>query len=132
MQLTGESGAGLFEPLYATFSVENNTSKAIQFDLGLNRKDVFALSITLPDGTVHQTDTLQHDPDGGFGAIGYVSIAPGRTYSQRLLLNEWYDFPTSGTYTVRLITNLASKPRARSRLPLVLRTISIYGTYARP
>lgn len=107
MQWTGESGAGLFEPVYATFSVENNTTKAIQFDLGLNRKDAFEFSITSPDGAIHQTGKLQHDPDGAFGAIGNVSIAPGQTYSQRLLLNEWYDFPTSGTYTVRLTTNLA-------------------------
>ena len=92
MQLTGESGAGLFDPLYAIFSVQNNTGEVIQLDLGLDRKEAFEFSITSPDGAVHQTGKLQHDPDGGFGAIGNVSIAPGQTYSQRLLLNEWYDF----------------------------------------
>src|SRR5262245_54380473 len=110
MQLTGEAGAGLFEPVYATFSVQNNTNTPLQFDLGLNAKDVFAFSVTSPDGRVHQTCKLQYDPDGALGTVGFVSVAPGQTYSQRLLLNEWYDFPSPGTYTVRLMTNLEFQP----------------------
>src|SRR5215471_15181880 len=90
MQLTGEAGAGLFEPLYATFSVQNNTNVAVQLDLGPNRKDTFELSITSPDGATHQTGKLNQ---GELAANGNVLIAPRQTYSQRLLLNEWYDFP---------------------------------------
>jgi hypothetical protein len=114
MHLMGESGAGLYEPLYATFSVQNNTGEVIQFDLGLNWKDAFEFSITSPDGTVHETGRLQSD---GFGARGLVSISPGQTYSQRLLLNEWYDFPTPGTYGVRLTTNLVFQTAKGSSVP---------------
>ena len=74
MQLTGEAGAGLYEPVS-------------------------------PEGVVHPPSKLQYDPDV-VGLIGFVSVAPGETYSQRLLLNEWYDFSTPGTYTVQLITHL--------------------------
>lgn len=108
MQLIGESPTGLFEPVYATFTVENHRNTPIQFDLGLNRKDVFTLSITLPDGSVHQTDKIPYEPE--LGANGRISVAPGQVYSQRLLLNEWYDFPAPRTYTVRLMTNLEFQP----------------------
>jgi PBS lyase HEAT-like repeat len=101
------SEASLFEPLYAVLSVQNNLDEEIGFDLGLNGKAVFEFSITMPDGRSLRTGTLEQRPGGEFGLSGKVALPQGRAYTQRLLLNEWYDFPTPGEYTVRLNANLA-------------------------
>src|SRR5262245_21251058 len=97
------SEASLFEPLYAVLSVQNNLDEEIGFDLGLNGKAVFEFSVTMPDGRSLSTGTLEQRPGGEFGLSGEVALPQGQTYTQRLLLNEWYDFSVPGEYSVRLL-----------------------------
>jgi hypothetical protein len=96
---------GLFEPVFAKFSIQNNSNEPIKFDLGLNKKAAFEFSIDTPDGKRLRSHPFEQLPDGGLGAKGNVTLSPGETYTQRLLLNEWYDFPNAGTYTVALSVN---------------------------
>jgi hypothetical protein len=100
------SAVGLFEPVYAIFSVRNNLDQEIRFDLGLNRKAAFDFSVNAESGQVLRPTVTERGPDEGFGTKGTISLSPGATYTQRLLLNEWYDFPAPGSYSIALSSEL--------------------------
>jgi hypothetical protein len=38
----------------------------------------------------------------GFGILGKHSLNPGGTYVEKLLLNEWYEFPKMGSYRIKM------------------------------
>ena len=88
----------LHEPVYVEFSVHNGSDEPVQFDLGLKRKTAFEFTVTEPNG---KTTGRLHLRQAGFGASGHVSLPPGRTYTQKLVLNEWYEFPGPGDYRVQ-------------------------------
>jgi hypothetical protein len=99
----------LHEPVYVDFSIENNTTSNLSFDLGLNRTRNFVFAISVPNNPtpvrVSSSRFPNTSPDGNFGAAGLVSLPPGTIHRQRLLLNEWYDFKTVGTYVVTIMLN---------------------------
>src|SRR5688572_9703201 len=104
VELTAEESTyALRAPVYAVVSVENGLNEAIEFDFGRNSKSSFAFSLTLPDGRL--IDVAYPSGDGGLSMITPRSLAPGETYKQRLLLNEWYDFSAPGAYTIQLKTD---------------------------
>ena len=93
----GEAQIVLREPLLVALSVKNDLSETVHFDLGLNRTAVIEFSVTGPDGkTIH----LRRPTQDGFGRLGKISLAPGKTYIQSLLLNEWYQLPAPGSYRI--------------------------------
>jgi hypothetical protein len=83
------------EPLILNFRVANGTSKPLGLDLGSDRKGGFSFTVTRPDGTKLKLPPLNR---AGVTRIGRVAVQPGETYSQNLLLNEWYDFSMPGKY----------------------------------
>lgn len=87
----------LHEPIYLEFSVENTQDREIKIDLGKNREGRFVFDVVSPDGTQHNNLRLQ---DWGAGSAGVTSVAPGETYRQQVLLNEWFTFTETGDYNV--------------------------------
>ena len=85
----------LHEPVTLIFRLSNRTSQAVKVDLGQDRKGSFSFVVTGPDGVRRKLPAYSRE---GIGRIGRFSIKPGETYSQNILLNEWYDFPSPGEY----------------------------------
>lgn len=69
----------------------------IKLFLGEDRKAGFSFTLTKPDGTT--VKLLPYRPEG-LSVSGTLSVQPGESYSQHLLLNEWYDFSTQGIYGI--------------------------------
>jgi hypothetical protein len=90
--------AGLRAPIFIDLSVSNRSAEMVGVDLGLNGKANLELTIQKPDGAVI-TRTLSPED---FGSSGEHSLKPGRSFAERLLLNEWYDFPLSGSYKIKM------------------------------
>ena len=100
-----ESTYTLHAPVYAVVSVQNGLSEAIQFSFGRHGKSAFEFLLTPPGGLVALDVRYPTDRDGGLAMVPVETLAPGETYKQRLLLNEWYDFSTPGAYTVQMVNS---------------------------
>ena len=87
----------LHEPVILVFSVKNNSSQMISLDLGQDRKGGFSFSITRPDGSKLNLPRYLRE---GLAAPGSVTVGAGESYSEDILLNEWYDFSIAGNYVV--------------------------------
>jgi hypothetical protein len=88
----------LHEPVIITFRVINQTDLPINLDLGQDRKWGFQFAITKPDGVKLDFPALIHE---GVAAPGDVLVQSGETFTQELLINEWYDFPLPGKYELQ-------------------------------
>lgn len=87
----------LHEPVVVDFVVKNDSSEAITFDLGADEKENFQLSLTRPNSASSQSRRIIK---GGFAILGKITIRPGQFYRKRLLINEWFDLPQIGAYTI--------------------------------
>jgi HEAT repeat protein len=87
----------LHEPVYMNFSVSNHLAEALDIDLGFDRKESFRFSITRPDGSIARAGPYRR---GGLGVTGSVTVGPGQTYTQAILLNEFFDFGQLGDYVI--------------------------------
>lgn len=87
------------EPVFVDFSVRNQHSESIHFDLGHNRKSHFEFTISEPNGSVVHAPRLSEE---GLGLLGKVTLQPNEKYTQRLVINEWYQFPEPGDYTINV------------------------------
>jgi hypothetical protein len=85
----------LHEPVILTFKVTNNAPGAIKLFLGEDRKAGFSFTLMKPDGTTVKLPPYRPE---GLSVSGDLSVQPGESYFQNLLLNEWYDFASLGTY----------------------------------
>lgn len=118
-----ESDVTLNEPVFVDFSVHNRFLESIRLDLGHNRKGNFEFTITEPDGSI----VSGHRPkEEGFGRLGEISLEPNEKYSQRLLVNEWYQFIESGKYIIEIkltkplitLSGALIEPKPSGSLPL--------------
>jgi hypothetical protein len=96
--LPPSEGVTLHEPVLLEFSIRNGLREPIQFDLGLNRNSRFIYAIVDPQGVTHRVGPLR---ETGFGAIGKITLPAGRTFSEKLLLDVWFQFPQPGEYSVK-------------------------------
>jgi hypothetical protein len=87
----------LREPVIITFQVVNQTGLPINLDLGQDRKRGFLIAITKPDGVKLEFPVLLRE---GISTPGEVSVKSDETFTQDLLINEWYDFPLPGKYEI--------------------------------
>jgi hypothetical protein len=87
----------LYEPIILNFVLQNDSNQNIKLDLGQNYKEGFIFTVVFPDGKVSQLPQLTRD---GISTIGNVLVKPQQTYSQRILLNEWLDFDSTGSYKI--------------------------------
>lgn len=87
----------LHQALDLTLAIHNYSSQLVVVDLGDNRKANIVLGVLFPDGT-HKTFRIeQHE---GLARIGQIKLQPGGTYSQPLLMNDWIELVTPGTYQI--------------------------------
>ena len=85
----------LYQPVILYFTARNTLSEAVTLDLGWNRVGKFVVTILTPNGlTVHPVPRRR----GGISRAPEVLLAPGDSYSQELLLNQWYSFDKPGNY----------------------------------
>ncbi|MCI0561162.1 MAG: HEAT repeat domain-containing protein [Nitrososphaera sp.] len=91
----------LHEPIYVEFVLNNNSADSISLDLGDNRKGAFQFAITPPNGERTKVPPLIKRGEGIVGS-GKLTLSQGEVYLQRLLVNEWYKFTTTGKYLVEL------------------------------
>jgi hypothetical protein len=87
----------LHEPVVLTFKIVNKAGSVVHYDLGRDRKENFAFTVTMPNGDAIQLPRLRRN---GFTRGGNIAIMPGQTYSQQILLNEWLDLKTQGQYKI--------------------------------
>lgn len=87
----------LHEPVRVDFSIHNGLPEQIEFDLGFNRKGNFDFIVTEAGNIKKHLPRLSEE---GPGRIGRLSLDTGQTYSQILLLNEWYHFIRPGEYEI--------------------------------
>jgi hypothetical protein len=66
--------------------------------LGVNGKANLELNILTPAGAVVNKTLSSED----FGTSGMHGIDAGETFTEKLLLNEWYEFPETGTYRIKM------------------------------
>lgn len=110
-----ESIVTLHEPIFIDFAISNGLTEETQFDLGKDRKGNFEFIITQPDKSKVSVGKL---PIGGIGAIGRLLLKPKTTYTQRLLLNEWYQLSTPGKYIIKAkLTNRIETALGKTILP---------------
>ena len=94
-----QSSVTLHEPVFVNFSVRNKLSESIRLGLGHNRKSNFEFTIIDPAGSIISG---QRPSEEGFGRVGDISLEPSEEYSQRLLVNEWYQFIEPGNYKIEI------------------------------
>jgi hypothetical protein len=98
--------ASLNAPIFFDLTILNQSEDAVELDLGLNRKTNLGLTIWSPTGGV----TIRALSASGFGRLGELSLPPQSAFTERLLLNEWYQPRRVGTYRIR-VTLLAASSR---------------------
>ena len=85
----------LHEPVLLELTIENGRNEEVKVDLGHDRKRNLLFSIFDEAGMRRTIPRLFR---GGIGRPGKISIAKNTIYRQKLLLDEWYQFPTPGQY----------------------------------
>lgn len=87
----------LYEPIILNFHIQNDSNQNIKLDLGQNSKQGFIFTIVYPDGKVSQLPQLTRN---GISTLGNVLVKPQQTYNQKILLNEWINFDSTGSYKI--------------------------------
>jgi hypothetical protein len=110
-------GISLHEPAFIVFSVRNELAERVDLDLGFNRTQNFALAIIEPSGAL--VTPPRPGPHEGINRSGRVELAPGETYRQTILINEFYQFETPGTYriSVRMVGSISDRSGALRESP---------------
>jgi hypothetical protein len=89
------------QPIVMRLRVENNSFESKVVDLGYDREG--ALQFKLKRGEGAWMDLPQTKVREGISLVGKVTIPPGETYSQQIILDDWYKFGEPGTYVVSLM-----------------------------
>jgi hypothetical protein len=85
-------------PIFFDITVVNRGAETVAVDLGLDRKANLQLTIRNPAGSVI-TRTLG---SSGFGRLGVLSLSAQGEFTERLLLNEWYEPHRPGIYRIKV------------------------------
>ena len=87
------------EPVYLELSVYNGLQEAIRFDLGPDRERNLEVSVLRSDGS---TVPVAPPTARSLRRAGNAGVAPGQTYTQKILLNKRLQFTTPGDYRLRI------------------------------
>jgi len=97
---TPESKVSLHEPVYIQFSIRNGLDEDVRFDMGLDGKHNFEFSVKKPDGSLIRIPPKPYPAYVSGNPAERAPLAPGKTFTKKLLLNEWYEFPAPGRYVL--------------------------------
>jgi hypothetical protein len=89
----------LYAPVYAVLMVQNGLPEPIEVSFGIDGKSDLELVVTPPGG---KPLNVSYPFPGGIGILSWKTVQPRQTYTQRLLLSEWYDFAASGPHSIQL------------------------------
>ena len=89
----------LHEPIILNFIIKNGFSQPIKLDLGQDYKESFLFTVNRPDGS--QIRLPQYSVNG-IALLGELSLKAEEVYTQKILLNEWFDFPETGRYEIQV------------------------------
>jgi hypothetical protein len=95
-----ESKVSLHEPVYIQFSMHNGLDEDARFDMGLDGKHNFEFSVRKPDGSLIRIPPKPYPSTVLGNPAERAPLAPGKTFTKTMLLNEWYQFPAPGRYVV--------------------------------
>jgi hypothetical protein len=99
---TPEPKVSLHEPVYIQFSIHDGLDEAVRFDMGLDGKHNFEFSVKKPDGSFIRVPPHPYPPYVLGNPTERAPLPPGKTFTKRILLNEWYQFPAPGRYVVEV------------------------------
>ena len=103
----------LHEPVVVSMSIHNGLAKEVGVDLGYDREGALKFSIVQPDGSTYTAPQILRRQ--GISRLPQLSLQPGETYSQQLVVNKWYSFNKPGNY--RILIKLATAIRKDSGVP---------------
>jgi hypothetical protein len=95
-----ESKVSLHEPVSIQFSIHNGLDEDVRFDMGLDGKHNFEFSVKKPDGSLIRIPPRPYPAYLLGNPAERAPLAPGKTFTKAMLLNEWYEFPAPGNYVV--------------------------------
>lgn len=90
----------LHQPVVLTLKVHNSLSKSISLDLGREMREFLDFSVTTPGGKVTRGKKMPEEMEEGMFGTGKTEVPPGENYIHEILLNQWFDFNSAGTYAV--------------------------------
>ena len=86
------------EPILLTLAITNSSYEPLPVSLGYNREGGFIFTVKRPDGSVKEIprkiskETLT--------LLANFNVEAQKSYTQQLILNEWYDFNNPGVYEI--------------------------------
>lgn len=101
----------LHEPVWIDLTIRNGSAKPVEVDLGHNAKSNLAFVVSTAAGA---RLALPHASEEGLGVSGEITVEPGRSHTERYLLNEWYTFPDAGIYSIEASLSGAPRPGRRA------------------
>lgn len=97
------SSVSQFEPIFLKFELHNNLERSVILDLGEDRIGAFLFTIVQADGK--EIRLLSYSSEG-ISSLGEISIRPGTSYTQEVLLNRWFIPTNTGQFFLK--TRLAN------------------------
>lgn len=90
------------EPLVLILTIRNTSREPAEVDLGADRKGGISVGFYLPDGTRVTGRVRSHQ---SVSRRGRITLAPGQSYAQSLVVNEWLDLGEPGLYRVYVVVD---------------------------
>jgi hypothetical protein len=92
------------EPILLKLAITNSSAQPLPVSLGYDREGGFVFTVKRPDGSV--IELPRKTVREGLSRVGDFTVGIRETYTQQLILNEWYDFPDPGVYEIAVsLTN---------------------------
>jgi hypothetical protein len=86
------------EPILWQLVIRNSSDDPLPVSLGYDREGAFIFNLKRPDGSLVE---LPRKPiREGLSRIGTFTVKPHTSYTQQLILNQWYDFSDPGIYEI--------------------------------
>lgn len=86
------------EPILLKFAITNTYDRPLNLSLGYDREGGFIFTVRRPDRSIVEIPSKR--TKAGLARIGKFTIQPRQTYTQQLVLNEWFAFSDPGTYEI--------------------------------
>src|SRR5690349_2721121 len=98
------------EPILLRLAVTNSSEQPLPVSLGYDREGAFVFTIKGPNGSVIELPRKRTRE--GLSRLGNFMVKPQSSYTQQLILNEWYDFPDPGVYEINARLKSSRQPES--------------------
>ena len=99
IEVRGE--AGLYEPVLVWYTLRNDSATPHTVELGYDRIGNFTFLLQRPDGSLQRNTPVVRPRDHG-ARLRTLTLAPGESYRQHIVLNEWLRLDQAGVYSLRV------------------------------